>query len=114
MGDNSSRRGGIWQNPCAALFIYLLIAVSQLRLRARLELEQPERLQVRMWGYPVVTYLTFAGMLVVIASMAWIPSMRSQLRASLISWLIVLAIYAVRRRWNVRHQTGDTSQTEGI
>jgi GABA permease len=94
-----------------ALFIYLLIAVSQLRMRARLEVEQPERLQVRMWGYPVLTYLTIAGMLAVIASMAWIPSMRSQLWASLLSFLVVLVAYAVRVRWSVR-QSDDVSQTK--
>jgi GABA permease len=95
-----------------ALFIYLLIAVSQLRMRARLEAEHPERLQVRMWGYPVLTYLTIAGMLSVIASMAWIPSMRSQLWASLLSFLVVLVAYAVRERWSVR-QSDDVSQTKG-
>src|SRR3954451_18636737 len=38
-----------------ALFIYLLIAVSQLVLRRRLEREAPERLKVRMWAYPWLT-----------------------------------------------------------
>jgi GABA permease len=33
-----------------ALFVYLLIAVSQLRMRARVEREDPEKLQVRMWA----------------------------------------------------------------
>ena len=32
-----------------ALFVYLLIAVSELRLRRRLEREAPERLQLKMW-----------------------------------------------------------------
>ena len=36
-----------------ALFVYLLIAVSELRMRARLEREDPEKLKVRMWGVPV-------------------------------------------------------------
>ncbi|MFX7140296.1 GABA permease, partial [Acinetobacter baumannii] len=31
-----------------AIFVYILIAVSQLRLRARLEREAPEKLRVRM------------------------------------------------------------------
>jgi GABA permease len=94
-----------------ALFIYLLIAVSQLRMRARLERERPERLQVRMWGYPVLTYLTIAGTLAVIGAMAWIPSMRSQLWASLLSWLVVLVAYALRYRWGVS-QSNDASQSE--
>ena len=36
-----------------ALFVYLLIAVSQLVLRRRLEGEDPDRFEVRMWLYPV-------------------------------------------------------------
>ena len=38
-----------------ALFVYLLICVSQLVLRRRLEREDPERLEVRMWLYPYLT-----------------------------------------------------------
>src|SRR5215210_1472521 len=35
-----------------ALFVYLLIAVSELVMRRRLEREAPERLQLKMWFYP--------------------------------------------------------------
>jgi GABA permease len=84
-----------------ALFIYLLIAVSQLRMRARLEAERPERLQVRMWGYPALTYLTITALMAVIVSMALIPSTRSQLWTSLLSWLVVLVAYGLRERWGV-------------
>ena len=49
-----------------ALFVYLLIAVSQLRMRARLEREDPERLQVRMWRYPYLTWVVIAAIGVVI------------------------------------------------
>ncbi len=82
-----------------ALFVYLLIAVSQLRMRARLEREAPERLKVRMWGYPGLTYAAIAGIVGVIASMAFIADTRSQLLLSLISAAAVLAAYAVRARW---------------
>ena len=43
-----------------ALFVYLLIAVSQLVLRRRLEREDPESLEVRMWAYPYLTYFAIA------------------------------------------------------
>src|ERR1700722_978984 len=56
-----------------AVFVYILIAVSQLRLRARLEREEPERLRVRMWGYPGLTIVAIAGMVVIVAAMAFIP-----------------------------------------
>lgn len=52
------------------LFVYLLIAISQLRLRARLERESPERIKVRMWMFPFLTYLTIAMMLVILGAMS--------------------------------------------
>ncbi len=44
-----------------ALFVYLLIAISQVILRRRYEREAPEKLEVRMWGFPWLSYLVIAG-----------------------------------------------------
>src|SRR5919199_1645097 len=41
-----------------ALFVYLLVAVSELVMRRRLEREAPERLRLRMWLYPWLTYFS--------------------------------------------------------
>ena len=46
-----------------ALFVYVLIACSQLRMRRRLEREAPERLKLRMWLFP---YLTWAAAAVIV------------------------------------------------
>jgi GABA permease len=73
-----------------ALFVYLLIAVSQLRMRARLEREDPEKLKVRMWGYPFLTWLVIAAIVVVIGSMAFVGDVRDQLWWSLGSLAVVL------------------------
>src|SRR4051794_26446707 len=62
-----------------ALFVYLLICISQLVLRRRIERSEPERLKVRMWLYPYLTYLAIAAIAVVIASMAFVKDVRSQL-----------------------------------
>jgi GABA permease len=58
-------------NACGAvmLFIYLLIAVAQLRLRAKFEAEAPERLQIKMWFYPYGTWAAIAGMAAVLILM---------------------------------------------
>ena len=82
-----------------AVFVYILIAVSQFRLRARLEREAPERLRVRMWGYPGLTIVTIAGMLVIVAAMAFIPDQRLPLLFGIISALVMLAAYGLRRRF---------------
>jgi GABA permease len=79
-----------------ALFVYLLIAVSELRLRARLEREDPERLRVRTWLYPWLTWIAIAAIVVVIGSIAWVDDVRDQLWWSLGSLAVVLVAAWVR------------------
>src|ERR687898_117095 len=80
-----------------ALFVYLLICISELVMRRRLEREAPERLQLRMWFYPWLTYLSIAAMLAVLVAMFIIPSQRPLLIASVISLGVILAAYLLRR-----------------
>jgi GABA permease len=82
-----------------ALVVYLLIASSQWRLRRKLEREAPEKLRLRMWGYPYLTYLAILGMIVMIFSQAFIPEKQSQLLLGLISIVAILLAYAARSRW---------------
>ena len=85
-----------------AIFVYLAIAFSQLRLRARFEREAPERLRVRMWGYPWLTRFAIAGMGAIVAAMAFIPEQRAPLGFGLASVGALLAGYAVRGRLRAR------------
>ncbi|HXB17299.1 MAG TPA: amino acid permease [Steroidobacteraceae bacterium] len=80
-----------------AIFVYVLIALAELRLRRRLEREAPERLRVRMWGYPWLTRITVAGMLAILAAMAVIPEQRVSLAFGLVSAAILLGAWLVRR-----------------
>ncbi|AZS87324.1 amino acid permease [Streptomyces griseoviridis] len=64
------------------LVVWIFIAVSQLRLRRRLERESPERLAVRMWAFPVLTWVALAGMAAVFVLMAREPATRVQLYAT--------------------------------
>ncbi|GMA50666.1 putative GABA permease GabP [Alicyclobacillus contaminans] len=79
------------------LFIYLLIAVSELRMRRQLEKTEPDSLRVRMWAYPFLTWLSILAMAAVIISMAFTASDRSQLILSLVSVVILLILYAIKR-----------------
>jgi GABA permease len=89
-----------------AIFVYVLIAISQLRLRARLEKEDPARLRVRMWGYPYLTYLAIAGMLGIVLAMAFIPEQRTPLIFGVISLGILLLGFSARVRFGTRqHMT---------
>ena len=86
------------------LFVYLLICLSQLRLRRR---TPPERLRVKMWFYPVLTVLTAAAIVAVLVSMFVRADTRSQIILSLVSWAVVLVGYAISRK-----VTGDAHLTE--
>ncbi|MFF6977581.1 amino acid permease [Streptomyces sp. NPDC008343] len=61
------------------LVVWIFIAVSQLRLRSRLEREAPEKLVVRMWAFPVLTWVALAGMVAIFVLMAREPDTRVQL-----------------------------------
>ncbi|HTV96345.1 MAG TPA: amino acid permease [Steroidobacteraceae bacterium] len=87
-----------------AIFVYVLIAVSQLRLRARLEREAPERLRIRMWGYPYLTYLAIAAMLGLVLAMGFIPEQRLPLWFGLASLAILLVVFGLQRLYGSRRR----------
>jgi GABA permease len=79
-----------------AIFVYVLIAASELRLRRRLEAQMPERLRIRMWGFPQLTILAIVLMLAIVAAMAIIPDQRAPLIFGLVSVAVMLAGYGLR------------------
>ncbi|MFI1966180.1 amino acid permease [Streptomyces pathocidini] len=63
----------------AVLVVWGFIAVAQLRMRKRLEREEPEKLTVRMWAYPYLTWFALAGVAVVLLLMLREGDTRTQL-----------------------------------
>ncbi|MFI9203244.1 amino acid permease [Streptomyces sp. NPDC053048] len=61
------------------LVVWGFIAASQLLLRRRLERETPEKLVVRMWGFPYLTWVTLAGVAGVLVLMTLDTDTRLQL-----------------------------------
>ena len=76
------------------LFVYWLIALSQIVLRRR---TPPEKLRIKMWFFPVLSILTLAGITAVLVQMAFDRTARSQLWLSLLSWAVVVGLYFVAR-----------------
>jgi GABA permease len=76
------------------LFVYLLIALSQLVLRRR---TPDDQLTVKMWFFPVLTLLAIAGIVGVLVQLGLTDKTRSQLLLSLLSWGVVLVAYAVTK-----------------
>nr|WP_237302621.1 amino acid permease [Streptomyces sp. S063] len=83
------------------LFVWALIAASQLRLRARLEQEAPGALALRMWWFPYLTWVTLAGLLGVLLLMLTDDAARPQVLWSAAATALVLLV-AVGREWRDR------------
>ncbi|MFH9829899.1 amino acid permease [Streptomyces sp. NPDC017201] len=80
------------------LFVWGLIAASQLRLRRRLEREAPDALALRMWCFPYLTWVTLAGLLAVLLLMLTDDAARPQVLWSAAATALVLLVAVVRER----------------
>ncbi|MER6258494.1 amino acid permease [Streptomyces sp900105245] len=78
------------------LVVWIFIAVSQLLLRRRIERETPERLVVRMWAFPYLTWVALAGMVAIFVLMARQPDTRVQLYST---GAMTLALAAAGYAW---------------
>jgi GABA permease len=85
------------------LFVYLLIALSQIILRRR---TPAEKLRVKMWFFPALSILTLVAITAVLVQMAFDHSARGQLWLSLLSWAVVVAVYFVSVRLRRRRELG--------
>ena len=81
-----------------ALFVYLLIAVAQVRLRRRLQRCEPEALTLRMWLFPWLSHVTIGLLAAVVLAMAVLPDTRSQFWLSLVTLAVILVAYEIRVR----------------
>jgi len=66
------------------ILLYLLVAVAQLRIRSRVEREDPARITLKMWFHPFGTLIAVAAMLAVLVFMGLQPALASQLWLSLL------------------------------
>jgi GABA permease len=80
-----------------AIVVYLLISLAQLRLRRRLEREAPERLRVKMWGYPYLTIIAIVAIIGELVAMAFNPDQHLALLFGIVSVLVVIGGYFLRR-----------------
>ncbi len=79
-----------------ALFVWLVIAASELRMRRQLEREAPERLTVRMWLFPYLTVATILGIVAILVVMLFDHDGRPQVLWSVAVAAVVLVAAFVR------------------
>ncbi|GGY83493.1 amino acid permease [Streptomyces nitrosporeus] len=79
-----------------ALFVWLVICFTQLRMRGMILREQPEKLVVRMWLFPYLTWATIAMISFVLVYMLTDEAGREQVLLSLLVAALVVATALVR------------------
>ncbi|MFJ4907449.1 amino acid permease [Streptomyces sp. NPDC093249] len=80
------------------LVVWFFIAASQLVLRRRTEREAPEKLVVRMWAFPALTWVALAGMAAIFVLMAREEGTRTQLYGTGALTLLLAAVGFARQR----------------
>jgi GABA permease len=83
------------------LFVYILIAISQIVLRYR---NGDGELRLKMWLFPVLSILTTLAMLAILVQMFLDDELRWQLVLSLLSWAVVLGLFFLNKRFNTSHR----------
>ncbi|MER6994975.1 amino acid permease [Streptomyces sp. NPDC000410] len=88
------------------LVVWIFIAVSQLLLRRRTEREAPEKLVVKMWAYPVLTWVALLGMVGIFVLMARDPGTRVQLYWTGGLTLVLAVVGYIRQTGKAKLQAG--------
>jgi L-asparagine transporter-like permease len=86
-------------NASGALIVYIYLAIAVSQIRVRRQADREGRLQaLPMWLFPWLTYLAIAGMIAVLAAMAITPARSIEFWTSAVSVAVTLAAYALLRR----------------
>jgi aromatic amino acid permease len=80
-----------------ALVVWIAVAATQLRLRGRLERTAPERLAIRVWGFPGLTIGALAAMGAVLVLLAADGDTRPQILGTGVLTTAILAAGLLRR-----------------
>jgi GABA permease len=79
------------------VFVYIAIAVSQVRLRRKNERAGGPPPALPIWLFPYLSYFAIAAMVAVLVAMGFTPDLASQLWWSVLSVIVALAAYGVMR-----------------
>ncbi|PEB56967.1 GABA permease [Bacillus pseudomycoides] len=80
------------------MLMYMFVAVSHIKLRRIAEKEGPEKLKVKMWLFPYLTYVTLCVIVAIFVSQVFIEDMRMQFYLTLLATAIVIVSYFWRFR----------------
>lgn len=91
-----------------SMLVYIFIAVSHIRMRRRIEKEDPGKLKVKMWLFPYLTYLTILALVGIFVAQAFIDDMRLQFYlTSLITVLVIGSYFVFYRKKRMSSAVGE-------
>lgn len=93
-----------------ALFVWLVIAASQLILRRRMGPDAVKALSLKMWAFPYLTWLAILSIMALLVGMLIIPDTRESLVLSLLLAGLLVGV-GVWRYWGGRG-TGDAAEAQ--
>lgn len=79
--------------------MYVMIGISELRVRRAIEREDPSKLTLKMWFFPYLTIVVIACFVLVLLAMLFDVDQRVQLLASVVSLVVVVVAYVLRKRF---------------
>ncbi|AXG77854.1 amino acid permease [Streptomyces paludis] len=95
-----------------ALFVWLVICFTQLRMRGIILREAPEKLVVRMWLFPYLTWATIGMISFVLVYMLTDAAAREQVLLSLLVAVLVVAVALVKDARRARTATAVPESVE--
>lgn len=100
----------------ALLVVWVLVAVSQLRLRRWIEVQaraSGEPMTLRMWGFPWLTWAVLVGLAALAVLMLTDAAARAQLVSTAGLVVVILAVYLVTRRGRARRGAAAGARADG-
>lgn len=80
------------------IFIYIMVALAQIRIRRQRELARTPEPAITMWLFPWLSYVAVGGMIAVLVAMAFTPAFAADFQFSLLALGVASAAYFVRRK----------------
>jgi GABA permease len=80
------------------LMVYAMVCLAQIRLRRRMEREQPERLAIKVWWFPWLSIAAIGAIVAAMLAMLFTRSLATQLYASLATAAVVLVAWWLRSK----------------
>jgi len=81
-----------------ALFVYVFISLTQMRLRQKMTAEEVAALKLKMWLHPWLNILLFAAIAGVLGVMLSSESGRTQVWTSLLATVVLVAFWPLVRK----------------